>query len=172
MRSVAPICIERTNHMQTKHRHLGCLPYEVCQVTHKILHTERTGEEAAAYNRLLYDSQTRDRSVRRHVAGHGAAARGRRAGGNGPCGVGSAWPTRDAPATLSPPFSAFKGRDTPLGLASFGIDPSQSLGPKGTFLATLTFGCSGAGGNGGALTGPAWQGTSQRLDASPESFSS
>lgn len=30
-------------------------------------------------------------AVRRHVAGHGAAARGRRAGGNGPRGVGPAW---------------------------------------------------------------------------------
>lgn len=30
-------------------------------------------------------------AVRRHVAGHGAAARGRRAGGNGPRGVGLAW---------------------------------------------------------------------------------
>lgn len=31
------------------------------------------------------------RAVRRHVAGHGAAARGRRAGGNGPRGIGRAW---------------------------------------------------------------------------------
>lgn len=54
-------------------------------------------------------------SVRRHVAGHGAAARGRRAGGNGPRGVGWARPTRGkAPATLSPSFSAFeKPRYTP-----------------------------------------------------------
>lgn len=36
-------------------------------------------------------------AVRRHVAGHGAAARGRRAGGNGPRGVGLAWCRRARP---------------------------------------------------------------------------